>query len=195
MFDPASPILRDRDRRGRLGRRARHRRRRPRVMMEHAYYSVISPRAAPRSCGRTRAHAPDAAEALEADRSRPRQLGLIDGVIPEPGRRSPRAALAMASVKKASSAASRSSKRSRRRAPGQRREKFRRWARSRALPVVPLTPTMGGIPFRPRSASPCGRNRRQRSRRRTARGSSRGLHRVPDPTHLRRPAPAVRAPR
>ena len=54
------------------------------LMMENAYYSVISPEGCAAILWRHRKHAPEAAEALKLNASELLQLGVIDGVIPEP---------------------------------------------------------------------------------------------------------------
>lgn len=54
------------------------------LMMENAYYSVISPEGCAAILWKHRKHAPDAAEAMKLAAPNLLQLGLIDGVIPEP---------------------------------------------------------------------------------------------------------------
>ena len=54
------------------------------LMMENAYYSVISPEAGAAILWRDRKHAPEAAEALRVTADHLGQLGVIDGVVPEP---------------------------------------------------------------------------------------------------------------
>jgi acetyl-CoA carboxylase carboxyl transferase subunit alpha len=53
-------------------------------MLENAYYSVISPEGCAAILWKHRKHAPEAAEALKLNASELLQLGVIDGVIPEP---------------------------------------------------------------------------------------------------------------
>jgi acetyl-CoA carboxylase carboxyl transferase subunit alpha len=54
------------------------------LMLENAYYSVISPEGCAAILWKHRKHAPEAAEALKLNASALLQLGVIDGVIPEP---------------------------------------------------------------------------------------------------------------
>lgn len=54
------------------------------LMMENAYYSVISPEGCAAILWKHRKHAPEAAEAMKLAAPDLLQLGLIDGVIPEP---------------------------------------------------------------------------------------------------------------
>jgi acetyl-CoA carboxylase carboxyl transferase subunit alpha len=54
------------------------------LMMENAYYSVISPKDAPPSCGRIASIAPEAATALKLSAQDLSKLGIIDGIVPEP---------------------------------------------------------------------------------------------------------------
>jgi len=54
------------------------------LMLENAYYSVISPEGCAAILWKHRKHAPEAAEALKLNASELLQLGVIDGVIPEP---------------------------------------------------------------------------------------------------------------
>jgi acetyl-CoA carboxylase carboxyl transferase subunit alpha len=54
------------------------------LMMENAYYSVISPEGCAAILWKHRKHAPEAAEALKLTGNDLEKLGLIDGVIPEP---------------------------------------------------------------------------------------------------------------
>src|SRR3990167_974383 len=54
------------------------------LMMENSYYSVISPEGCAAILWKHRRHAPDAAEALKLTAPDLRELGLIDGIIPEP---------------------------------------------------------------------------------------------------------------
>ncbi len=54
------------------------------LMMENAYYSVISPEGCAAILWKHRKHAPEAAEALKLTAGHLSELRLIDGVIPEP---------------------------------------------------------------------------------------------------------------
>lgn len=54
------------------------------LMMENAYYSVISPEGCAAILWKHRKHAPEAAEAMKLSAPDLQQLGLIDGVIKEP---------------------------------------------------------------------------------------------------------------
>ncbi len=54
------------------------------LMMENAYYSVISPEGCAAILWKHRKHAPEAAKALKLTADDLQELGLIDGVIPEP---------------------------------------------------------------------------------------------------------------
>lgn len=54
------------------------------LMMEHAYYSVISPEGCAAILWKHRKHAPEAAEAMKIAAPDLAELGLIDEVIPEP---------------------------------------------------------------------------------------------------------------
>jgi acetyl-CoA carboxylase carboxyl transferase subunit alpha len=54
------------------------------LMLENAYYSVISPEGCAAILWKHRKHAPEAADALKLNASELLQLGVIDGVIPEP---------------------------------------------------------------------------------------------------------------
>ncbi len=54
------------------------------LMMENAYYSVISPEGCAAILWKHRKHAPEAAEAMKLAAPDLAKLGLIDGVIPEP---------------------------------------------------------------------------------------------------------------
>lgn len=54
------------------------------LMMENAYYSVISPEGCAAILWKDRKHAPEAATALKLSAPDLKQLGIIDGVIPEP---------------------------------------------------------------------------------------------------------------
>ena len=54
------------------------------LMMENAYYSVISPEGCAAILWKDRKHAPEAATALKLSAPDLKNLGVIDGVIPEP---------------------------------------------------------------------------------------------------------------
>jgi acetyl-CoA carboxylase carboxyl transferase subunit alpha len=54
------------------------------LMLENAYYSVISPEGCAAILWKHRKHAPEAAEAMKLTAGDLHGLGLIDGVIPEP---------------------------------------------------------------------------------------------------------------
>lgn len=54
------------------------------LMLENAYYSVISPEGCAAILWKHRKHAPEAAEALKLNATELLKLGLIDDVIPEP---------------------------------------------------------------------------------------------------------------
>jgi len=54
------------------------------LMMENAYYSVISPEGCAAILWKHRKHAPEAAEALKIDAPSLLKLGLIDGIVKEP---------------------------------------------------------------------------------------------------------------
>jgi acetyl-CoA carboxylase carboxyl transferase subunit alpha len=54
------------------------------LMLENAYYSVISPEGCAAILWKHRKHAPEAAEALKLNANELLKLGVIDGVIPEP---------------------------------------------------------------------------------------------------------------
>ncbi len=54
------------------------------LMLENSYYSVISPEGCAAILWKHRKHAPEAAEALKLTAKDMLELGLIDGVIPEP---------------------------------------------------------------------------------------------------------------
>jgi acetyl-CoA carboxylase carboxyl transferase subunit alpha len=54
------------------------------LMLENAYYSVISPEGCAAILWKHRKHAPEAAEALKLNASELLKLGVIDGVVPEP---------------------------------------------------------------------------------------------------------------
>lgn len=53
-------------------------------MLENAYYSVISPEGCAAILWKHRKHAPEAAEALKLTAADLTELGIVDGVIPEP---------------------------------------------------------------------------------------------------------------
>jgi len=54
------------------------------LMLENAYYSVISPEGCAAILWKHRKHAPEAAEALKLNATELQRLGVIDGVISEP---------------------------------------------------------------------------------------------------------------
>jgi acetyl-CoA carboxylase carboxyl transferase subunit alpha len=54
------------------------------LMMENAYYSVISPEGCAAILWKHRKHAPEAAAALKLTADNLQEFGLVDGVIPEP---------------------------------------------------------------------------------------------------------------
>jgi len=54
------------------------------LMLENAYYSVISPEGCAAILWKHRKHAPEAAEALKLNATELLKLGVVDGVIPEP---------------------------------------------------------------------------------------------------------------
>ncbi len=54
------------------------------LMMENAYYSVISPEGCAAILWKDRKHAPEAAEAMKLDAANLKKLGVIDAVVPEP---------------------------------------------------------------------------------------------------------------
>lgn len=54
------------------------------LMLENAYYSVISPEGCAAILWKHRKHAPEAAEALKLNGRELMELGVIDGVVPEP---------------------------------------------------------------------------------------------------------------
>jgi len=54
------------------------------LMLENAYYSVISPEGCAAILWKHRKHAPEAAEALKLNAAGLLEMGLIDGIIPEP---------------------------------------------------------------------------------------------------------------
>jgi acetyl-CoA carboxylase carboxyl transferase subunit alpha len=54
------------------------------LILENAYYSVISPEGCAAILWKHRKHAPEAAEALKLSAPDLLQMGLVDGVIPEP---------------------------------------------------------------------------------------------------------------
>lgn len=54
------------------------------LMMENAYYSVISPEGCAAILWKHRRHAPEAAEALKLNAAELLELGVIDEVVPEP---------------------------------------------------------------------------------------------------------------
>jgi len=54
------------------------------LMMENAYYSVISPEGCAAILWKDRKHAPEAAEAMKLDADNLKRLGIIDDVVSEP---------------------------------------------------------------------------------------------------------------
>jgi acetyl-CoA carboxylase carboxyl transferase subunit alpha len=54
------------------------------LMLENAYYSVISPEGCAAILWKHRKHAPEASEALKLDAAALLELGIIDGIVPEP---------------------------------------------------------------------------------------------------------------
>lgn len=54
------------------------------LMLENAYYSVISPEGCAAILWKDRKHAPEAADALKLSAQHLKDLGIIDGIIPEP---------------------------------------------------------------------------------------------------------------
>jgi acetyl-CoA carboxylase carboxyl transferase subunit alpha len=52
--------------------------------MENAYYSVISPEGCAAILWKHRSHAPEAAEALKLTAADLKELGVVDGIVPEP---------------------------------------------------------------------------------------------------------------
>ncbi|MFM7376248.1 MAG: carboxyl transferase domain-containing protein, partial [Chthoniobacterales bacterium] len=54
------------------------------LILENAYYSVISPEGCAAILWKHRSHAPEAAEALKLTAPHLKELGLVDGVVPEP---------------------------------------------------------------------------------------------------------------
>lgn len=54
------------------------------LIMENAYYSVISPEGCAAILWKHRSHAPEAAEALKLTAGDLKELGLVDGIVPEP---------------------------------------------------------------------------------------------------------------
>jgi acetyl-CoA carboxylase carboxyl transferase subunit alpha len=54
------------------------------LLMENAYYSVISPEGCAAILWKHRQHAPEAAAALKVSAQDLKQLGIIDGIVPEP---------------------------------------------------------------------------------------------------------------
>jgi acetyl-CoA carboxylase carboxyl transferase subunit alpha len=54
------------------------------LMLENAYYSVISPEGCAAILWKHRSHAPEAAEALKLTANHLKELDLIDEVVPEP---------------------------------------------------------------------------------------------------------------
>ncbi len=54
------------------------------LIMENAYYSVITPEGCAAILWKNRAHAPEAAEALKINADKLLELGVVDGIIKEP---------------------------------------------------------------------------------------------------------------
>ena len=54
------------------------------LMLENAYYSVISPEGCAAILWKSREHAPEAAQALKLSAQDLSKLGIIDGIVPEP---------------------------------------------------------------------------------------------------------------
>ncbi len=54
------------------------------LMLENAYYSVISPEGCAAILWKDRKHAPEASDALKLSAQHLKELGIIDGIIPEP---------------------------------------------------------------------------------------------------------------
>ena len=54
------------------------------LVMENAYYSVISPEGCAAILWKHRSHAPEAAEALKLTAGNLKELGVVDGIVPEP---------------------------------------------------------------------------------------------------------------
>ena len=54
------------------------------LIMENAYYSVISPEGCAAILWKHRSHAPEAAEALRLTAVHLKELGVVDGIVPEP---------------------------------------------------------------------------------------------------------------
>lgn len=54
------------------------------LIMENAYYSVISPEGCAAILWKHRSHAPEAAEALKLTAPDLKELGVVDGIVPEP---------------------------------------------------------------------------------------------------------------
>lgn len=54
------------------------------LIFQHAYYSVISPEGCAAILWKDRAHAPQAAEALRITAEHLLELGIVDGILPEP---------------------------------------------------------------------------------------------------------------
>lgn len=54
------------------------------LIMENAYYSVISPEGCAAILWKHRSHAPEAAEALKLTAPHLKEFGLVDGIVPEP---------------------------------------------------------------------------------------------------------------
>lgn len=54
------------------------------LIMQNAYYSVISPEGCAAILWKHRSHAPEAAEALKLTAQDLKELGVVDGIVPEP---------------------------------------------------------------------------------------------------------------
>jgi len=54
------------------------------LILENAYYSVISPEGCAAILWKHRQHAPEAAQALKLSASDLKELGIVDGIVPEP---------------------------------------------------------------------------------------------------------------
>ncbi|MEZ0276804.1 MAG: carboxyl transferase domain-containing protein, partial [Roseimicrobium sp.] len=54
------------------------------LIMENAYYSVISPEGCAAILWKHRQHAPEAAQALKLSAPDLKELGIVDGIVPEP---------------------------------------------------------------------------------------------------------------
>jgi acetyl-CoA carboxylase carboxyl transferase subunit alpha len=54
------------------------------LIMENAYFSVISPEGCAAILWKHRQHAPEAAQALKLSAPDLKELGIVDGIVPEP---------------------------------------------------------------------------------------------------------------